>query len=178
MGREDFERAVEEALAGIPDDLADLIENLAVVVEDEPSDDDLVEAGLDPEEDTLFGIYQGISLPERGAGSYGGALPDRIGIYRLPLLDYCESRRELLREIRDTVVHEVGHYFGLDEEDLPCSPAAAEACQAQLRRQCGRDGGRAGGYQPRAGHRRGDQPQGAAEVERTGSRRGVKKNRT
>ena len=119
MARDDFERVVEEALAGIPEDLASLIENLAVVVEDEPNDEDIRDAGLDPEEDTLFGIYQGIALPERGGGSYGGALPDRIVIYRLPLLDYCASRRELLREIRATVVHEVGHYFGLDEEDLP-----------------------------------------------------------
>ena len=119
MGRDDFERAVAEALSGIPDDLAGLIENVAVVVEDEPSEEDLLDAGLDPDEDTLFGIYQGVSLPERGAGTYGGALPDRIVIYRLPLLEYCESRRELLREIRATVVHEVGHYFGLDEEDLP-----------------------------------------------------------
>ena len=119
MGREDFERAVEEALDLIPEELARLIDNVVVVVEDEPSDEDLEEAGLDPEEDTLFGLYQGTALPERGLGSFGGALPDRIVIYRLPLLDSCASRRELLREIRDTVVHEVGHYFGLDEEDLP-----------------------------------------------------------
>ena len=119
MGREDFERVVEEALDTIPEELGDLIENVVVVVEDEPSEEDLRAAGLDPEEETLFGIYHGVSLPERGPGSFGGALPDRIVIYRLPLLEYCESRRELLREIRDTVVHEVGHYFGLDEEDLP-----------------------------------------------------------
>lgn len=119
MSREDFERAVEEGLDMIPEELGELIENVVVVVEDEPSEEDLREAGLDPEEETLFGIYQGVSLPERGPGSFGGALPDRIVIYRLPLLEYCESRRELLREIRDTVVHEVGHYFGLDEEDLP-----------------------------------------------------------
>ena len=119
MGREDFERAVEEALDMIPEELGDLIENVVVVVEDEPSEEDLRAAGLDAEEETLFGIYHGVSLPERGPGSFGGALPDRIVIYRLPLLEYCESRRELLREIRDTVVHEVGHYFGLDEEDLP-----------------------------------------------------------
>src|SRR4029453_15495775 len=119
MGREDFERAVEEALDLIPPELGEQIENVVVVVEDEPSEEDLRDAGLDPEEETLFGIYQGTALPERGLGSFGGGLPDRIVIYRLPLLEYCESRRELLREIRDTVVHEVGHYFGLDEEDLP-----------------------------------------------------------
>jgi predicted Zn-dependent protease with MMP-like domain len=119
MSREQFESAVEEALDGIPEELGALIENVAVVVEEEPTEEDLLEVGLDPDDDTLFGIYQGIALPERGMGSYGGALPDRIVIYRRPLLEHCASRRELLREIRLTVVHEVGHYFGLDEEDLP-----------------------------------------------------------
>ena len=90
-----------------------------MVVEEEPSDEDLEELGMDPEEETLFGLYQGQALTERGITGYAGALPDRIVIYRLPLLDHCQSRRELLREIRDTVVHEIGHHFGLDEEDLP-----------------------------------------------------------
>jgi predicted Zn-dependent protease with MMP-like domain len=119
MARPDFERAVGEAMDGIPEEIAALIENVAVVVEEEPSDEEILDAGLDPETETLFGLYQGVALPERGAGSYGSVLPDRIVIYRLPLLEACRSRRELIREIRDTVVHEVGHYFGLDEEDLP-----------------------------------------------------------
>lgn len=118
MSHDQFERAVAEALDRIPDELAGVIENLVVVVEDEPSDEELRDVGLDPETETLFGLYQGVALPERGA-DYGGVLPDRIVIYRLPLLEACTSRRELLREIRNTVVHEVGHYFGFDEEDLP-----------------------------------------------------------
>ena len=60
-----------------------------------------------------------VPLPERGPSTYGLDLPDRIVVYRLPLLEICETRRELLREIRDTVVHELGHYFGLPEEELP-----------------------------------------------------------
>ena len=119
MGVEDFERVVTEAMDDIPDELAGLIENLVVVVEDEPTDEELLDAGLDPETETLFGLYQGTALPERGPGSFGGGLPDRIVIYRLPLLRECESRRELLREIRATVVHEIGHFFGLDEDQLP-----------------------------------------------------------
>jgi len=118
MSREEFERVVAKALDGLPSDAAGFLENVAVVVEDEPTDEDLVEAGLDPETDTLFGIYQGLALPERG-GSYGNVLPDRIVIYRRPLLDECHDRNELIREIQDTVVHEIGHYFGLGEEDLP-----------------------------------------------------------
>ena len=119
MGREDFERAVVEVLDGLPDDLAEAIENVAVTVEDEPSLDDLRGVGLDPELDTLFGLYQGVALTERGPSTYGLDLPDRIVIYRLPLLEYCRDRRELLSEIRATVIHELGHYFGLPEEELP-----------------------------------------------------------
>ena len=118
MSREEFERVVAKALDALPPELAPFLDNVAVVVEDEPSEEDLVEAGLDPETDTLFGIYQGLALPERG-GSYGNVLPDRIVIYRRPLLEECEDRNELIREIRDTVVHEIGHYFGIGEEDLP-----------------------------------------------------------
>jgi len=118
MNREEFERVVAKALDGLPTEVAAFLENVAVVVEDQPTEEDLVEAGLDPETDTLFGIYQGLALPDRG-GSYGNVLPDRIVIYRRPLLEECDDRNELIREIQDTVVHEIGHYFGLGEGDLP-----------------------------------------------------------
>jgi predicted Zn-dependent protease with MMP-like domain len=118
MNREEFERVVAKALDGLPSEVAAFLENVALVIEDEPTEEDLVEAGLDPETDTLFGIYQGLALPDRG-GSYGNVLPDRIVIYRRPLLEECDDRNELIREIQDTVVHEIGHYFGLGEEDLP-----------------------------------------------------------
>ncbi len=119
MSAEDFEAVVVEALDSLPGELAEAIENVAVTVEDEPTTEDLIAVGLDPEEDDLFGLYQGVPLPERGPSSYGPDLPDRIVVYRLPLLWACASRRELLREIRDTVIHELGHYFGLPEEELP-----------------------------------------------------------
>ena len=119
MGHEDFEQVVIKALEDLPEDLAEAIENVAVTVEDQPTVDDLLGVGLDPELDTLLGLYQGVPLPERGPSSYGLDLPDRIVVYRQPLLEACRDRRELLREIRDTVVHELGHYFGLPEEELP-----------------------------------------------------------
>ncbi|MGH9464703.1 MAG: metallopeptidase family protein [Thermoanaerobaculia bacterium] len=118
MSREQFEEVVARALDDLPEDLARRIENVYVQVEDEPSLEDLASLGLDPEEDTLFGLYQGLSILERDPAAYS-ALPDRIVVYRLPLLEACSSRRELLREIRDTVVHELGHYFGLEEDALP-----------------------------------------------------------
>ncbi len=118
MSREQFEEAVAKALDELPEELARRIDNVYVEVEDEPSAEDLADLGLDREEDTLFGLYQGHSILERDPSTYG-ALPDRVVIYRLPLLKACSSRRELLREIRATVVHELGHYFGLEEDALP-----------------------------------------------------------
>lgn len=118
MSRAEFERVVESALAEVPAELRQLLDNIVVTVEEEPSDDELLDAGLDPETETLFGLYRGVPYGARG-WEYGGELPDQILIFRRPLLEACESRRELLEEIRLTVIHEVGHYFGLDEEQLP-----------------------------------------------------------
>ena len=89
-----------------------------MMVEGEPQRELLVDLGMDPDEDLLFGLYEGVALPERDT-NYAGTLPDRILIYRLPLLKACETRGELRREIRLTVIHELGHYFGLEEEELP-----------------------------------------------------------
>jgi predicted Zn-dependent protease with MMP-like domain len=120
--RERFEELVADALDGLPEELADLLENVAVTVEEEPSDDDLLDVGIepggyDPEDGELFGLYQGV--PQDARDSFYSALPDRVVIFRGPILRYCTSRREVVREIRDTVVHELGHHFGLDEDDMP-----------------------------------------------------------
>lgn len=118
-----FEELVAEALDGLPEEFAEMLDNVAVVVQDEPTEDDLREVGIDPadaddpEAGELFGLYQGVPLEARD--SFYSALPDRVVIYRGPILRYCTSRREVLREIRDTVVHELGHHFGLDEDDMP-----------------------------------------------------------
>ena len=113
---EEFEELVAKALDDLPEEFAELLENVAVVVEEEADPEDLEEMGFDPEEE-LFGLYQGVALAERD--SYYAALPDRIVIYRGPILRACGSRREVIREVRDTVVHELGHHFGLDEDDMP-----------------------------------------------------------
>lgn len=118
MSGAEFEKIVAQALDRLPEKFARLLDNVVVVVEDEPTEEELRDVGLDPETETLFGLYQGVNLIDRGA-SYGNVLPDRVVIYRLPLLEECEDRAELVREIRDTVVHEIGHYFGVAEEDLP-----------------------------------------------------------
>jgi predicted Zn-dependent protease with MMP-like domain len=104
--REEFEALVARALDGLPEEFGEILANVAVVVEEEP----------DPDEE-LLGLYQGVPQPERG--SFYSALPDRVILYRGPILRCCDNRREVIREIRDTVVHELGHHFGLEEDDMP-----------------------------------------------------------
>ncbi len=88
------------------------------MVEEEPTPEDL--ASLDTEPDgELFGAYWGQALPDRTPTDYWGGLPDRIAIYRGPILRACRTQAEIIREVRDTVLHEIGHYFGLSEDELP-----------------------------------------------------------
>lgn len=115
---EQFEELVAEALDSLPEEFGRLLDNVAVVVEERPSAFDLESVGMAEEEwAELFGLYQGVNLLERD--SFYSALPDRIAIYRQPILLACTSRREVLREVRDTVIHELGHYFGMGEEQMP-----------------------------------------------------------
>jgi predicted Zn-dependent protease with MMP-like domain len=101
-----FEEHVRAALDSLPPELASALENVAVVVEDEH-----------PEDPDLLGFYHGVPLPERGSW-YGGQLPDKISIYRLPLEESFSDPAELEEEIRITVLHELAHYFGIDEDRL------------------------------------------------------------
>jgi predicted Zn-dependent protease with MMP-like domain len=98
-----FEEHVQAALDSLPPRLAAALVNVAIVVEDE-----------NPEEPDLYGLYEGVPLPER-TGADSGSLPDRIAIYRRPLEEDFEDARELEHEIRVTVLHELAHYFGFDE---------------------------------------------------------------
>ncbi|MEV6411570.1 metallopeptidase family protein [Kribbella sp. NPDC051718] len=107
MSRADFELLVSEALDQVPTELAALIDNVAVFVEDDaPSSD--------PD---LLGIYEGIPLTERGH-YYGGVLPDRITVYRNPTLRICETVEDVVEEVHITVVHEIAHHFGIDDARL------------------------------------------------------------
>jgi len=114
--RAEFERVVKEALDGLPETFRDRISNLAVVVEDTASADLLAQLGLEhPHE--LLGLYQGVSLDRRGF-YYGNVLPDRISLYKKPIEAQCRSRQEMIRLIQEVVLHELGHYFGLDDQAL------------------------------------------------------------
>ena len=102
-----FAELVEDAFRSVPPELASLLDNVALFIEDDPPADD-------PD---LLGLYDGVAMTERD-GSYGLELPDRIFIFRNPLLDMCESEEELVDEVRITVVHEIAHHFGIDDEQL------------------------------------------------------------
>jgi predicted Zn-dependent protease with MMP-like domain len=108
MSREDFEGAVADALDLIPPDLADRMDNVVVLVEDEAPADD-------PE---LLGLYEGVPLTERDLAWAAGALPDRITIFRNPTLAICDTREDVVEEVAVTVVHEIAHHFGIDDERL------------------------------------------------------------
>lgn len=106
MSREEFEEAVGDALDQVPEQLMDQLDNVVFLVEDEPPSD----------EPDLLGVYDGIPLTERDSG--WPQLPDRITIFRGPLLRMCVDREELLEEIAITVVHEIAHHFGIDDAAL------------------------------------------------------------
>jgi predicted Zn-dependent protease with MMP-like domain len=114
--RSQFEALVRDALASIPRDFRERFQNLEVVVEDRPEPDLIAEMGLEPGE-TLFGLYQGTPLTERG-WSHGNDLPDRIVIYQRSLEEAFDDEDELFDEVCLTIIHEAGHFFGLDEEAI------------------------------------------------------------
>jgi len=112
----EFERLVAKALDDIPAEFARYLDNVAVVIEDEPTPAMLRDLGLDPARDTLFGLYRGVPLSQRPHDF--ASLPDHITIFRGPLLRICRTPAEVERQIKVTVVHEIGHYFGLDERRI------------------------------------------------------------
>jgi len=116
IDRPQFERLVAHALQLIPKRFRDEMRNLALVVEDEPSPETLAEVGIDPP-DSLYGLYQGTPLPER-AWAHGNDLPDRITLYQRPIEEDCEDEDEIRDVIGETLIHEIGHYFGLSEEEI------------------------------------------------------------
>jgi predicted Zn-dependent protease with MMP-like domain len=113
-----FEILVARALDRLPEQFHAHMENVSVVIADAPERDLLVAMGMDPDdpEDTLFGLYEGVPLTERGFDDV--LLPDSITIFRRPLLEWAETEEDVVDEVRITVLHEIGHFFGLDDDRL------------------------------------------------------------
>ena len=116
MRRRAFEQLVVEALDGLPRQLHRAMRNIAVIVETAPARTLLETMALWPDH-TLLGLYQGMPLPERGH-DYGNVLPDRITIFQQPIEAPCRTPEAIKDVVRETVIHEVGHYFGLDDARL------------------------------------------------------------
>jgi predicted Zn-dependent protease with MMP-like domain len=114
----EFQELVQQALDSLPDEYAKLLSNVAVVVEDEPSPDVLADLEMEEDED-LLGLYQGLSIDKESFFQTGGQLPAKISIYRGPILRLCRTKKEVVQEVRDTVVHEIGHHFGFDDDAMP-----------------------------------------------------------
>jgi predicted Zn-dependent protease with MMP-like domain len=116
VNRKEFERLVAEALASIPRRFRKAMQNIVIVVEDEPSEELLADMEIEPP-DTLLGLYQGTPLTERTSG-YGNVLPDRVLIFQGPHERSAEDEDDLVVAIGETLIHEIGHYFGLSEEEI------------------------------------------------------------
>jgi len=115
---EEFDRWIQEALAGLPARFARLADEVSIVVEEEPSVDILQDLELESEDD-LLGLYQGVPINQTSFFQPAGGLPARISIYRGPILRLCRTKAEVIHEVRDTVVHELGHHVGLDDDEMP-----------------------------------------------------------
>ena len=115
---EEFEALVQRAVRNLPAPYRRLLDNIAVVVEDEPSRDVLDDLGLETEDD-LLGLYTGIAKGGESFFDPAGHLPARVIVYRGPILRLCRTKDEVIQEVQDTVAHEIGHHFGLDDDEMP-----------------------------------------------------------
>ena len=117
MNHQDIRKVVARLIDRLPRQFREQLRNVEFVVEDRPSEELLLAEELDPEEETLYGLYQGIPLPERSTLD-PPLLPDKITIFAEPLLEDFPDPEELREEIRLTVLHEIAHYFGMDEDEI------------------------------------------------------------
>ena len=115
LSRSEFEQVVEEALDSLPPRFAELVDNVVVVVEEEPAHEDL--ELLDHPDGELLGIYRGVARTRRTHDMLP-MLPDQIAIFRRPILRVTRDRSDAVRQVRETVIHELGHYFGLHDHDM------------------------------------------------------------
>ena len=112
-----FEKLVAEAVEGLPAEFREMLDNVVIAVEEEPEEEDYVETDT-PDDEELFGIYRGAMRTEVGYDGIPG-LPPQVVVFRGPILRSCASNGEAIREIQDTVRHELGHYFGLEDDEMP-----------------------------------------------------------
>ncbi len=117
MTRERFRELVAEALDELPEPFLSCLQNVQIVVDDEPEPALLRDMGLDPRRDVLFGLYQGVPADERG-DTDNLLLPDRISVFYRPLVRAFRTPEAIRREVRKTVIHEIAHFFGMSDEEI------------------------------------------------------------
>ena len=117
VSRSRFEELVAEALDRLPTQFAELMSNVTVQIGETPDRATLLDLDLDPKRDTLFGLYTGVPLDRRG-GWYGNVLPDVIVLYRQPLMNAAADGPALIRQVQLTLLHEIGHHFGLSDDEM------------------------------------------------------------
>ena len=118
MSPDSFARVVEQAMAQLPAVYAQLLDTVAVVVEEEPPASVLQDLEIEEGEE-LLGLYHGLSLNDESFFRSGGQAPAQISLYRGPILRQCDTELEMVQEIADTLVHELGHHVGLDDDEMP-----------------------------------------------------------
>ena len=117
VDKDDLRKEVASVLDKLPRQFRKRLHNVEVVIEERPGEELFLEAGLDPEQDTLYGLYQGMPQPDRSS-LYPPILPDKITIFSEPLLQDFPDPAELREQIRTTVLHEIAHYFGFDDDEI------------------------------------------------------------
>ena len=117
MDRESFERVIQEVLDDLPPEFSARMANVEVVVEDEPSPALVRAMGMNPRRHTLFGLYEGVPLTERGA-THANALPDKISIFYRPIVREARRPARIREQVRVTLLHEIAHFFGMEEDAI------------------------------------------------------------
>jgi predicted Zn-dependent protease with MMP-like domain len=120
LSRKVFDSLVEQAVKGLPEEFVPYIKNVAIEIKEEPSEETLRAVGMETHEaGELLGLYAGRSIRGESFFDTGGHLPDRVYIYAGPILRACRTKADVIREVQDTVIHEIGHHFGLSDDDMP-----------------------------------------------------------
>jgi predicted Zn-dependent protease with MMP-like domain len=117
--REEFDKYVDAAARTLPKEFRELLDNVNLFIEDWPSDEQIMKFRLREEKIMLLGLYEGVPRTRRGVNyGVGGHLPDKITLFRIPIIHQVRSVEELKSEVKETLFHEIGHYFGMSEEDI------------------------------------------------------------